>query len=84
VHGLSKGGDIGVGWIEVIADPMQPFGALLMVRIGDCIEELAVSPRPADILRRASSNSFDQARMGGPRLRVGNALDTDRVALAPI
>lgn len=64
MHGLSEGLGVGVGWIELAADPLQRLGVLLVVRIGDGIEELAVSRGAADILRRAAASCFDEARIG--------------------
>ena len=59
--------------------PLQPVDTLLVVRISDCIEEVAISPRPADILWRAASNRFDQTRVGDSGRRIGNPLDADGV-----
>ena len=61
VDGLSEGLDVGVGWIELAADPLQPLGVLLVARIGERGEELAVSRWPADIFGRAASDCFDEA-----------------------
>ena len=49
--------------IEVATDPCEPFLVLLLVGIGDCFEERVVAPRAADILGRAASDRFDQARV---------------------
>lgn len=43
-------------------DPLQRVGVFLVFWIGDCIEELAVSPGAADVLWRAASDCFDEAR----------------------
>jgi hypothetical protein len=61
---LSECHNIGVGGIEVAADPFQPLGMFLVARIGDGIEEVAVSPWTADILWRAASGCFNEARVG--------------------
>ena len=79
VHGLSEELDIGVGWIERAADPLQPLGVLLAVWISDRIEELAVSPGPADIFRWAASDCFDEAGVGDAGDGIGDALDSNRV-----
>jgi hypothetical protein len=46
---LSESLENNVGGIEVVTDPFQAFGMLLVIRIGDRIEKLAVSPRGAEI-----------------------------------
>src|SRR3954463_13226465 len=61
------------------ADPLQPFSVLLVVRIGDRFEEFAIAPGSADILRRATSDSFDEAWVSDPWHRIGDALDADGV-----
>ena len=61
------------------ADPLQSFGVLLMVWIGDRFEEFAIAPRTADILGWATSDSFDETWVGDPWHRVGDALDADGV-----
>jgi hypothetical protein len=48
-YGLSESLENNVGGIEVVTDPFQAFGMLLVIRIGDRIEKLAVSPRGAEI-----------------------------------
>jgi hypothetical protein len=55
VHGLGEELGVDVAGIEVTADPLHPLGVLLVVRVGDRIEELVVSPGPTDILWRAAS-----------------------------
>ena len=49
MHGLSECLDICVVGIKVAADPLEPLGMFLVVRIGDCVEEVVVSPGAADI-----------------------------------
>jgi hypothetical protein len=79
MHGLTEGLGLGIGWIEVAADPLQPLGVLVVVRIGDRIEEVAVSPGAADILGRAASGGCDEARVGDAGHGISDALDADRV-----
>ena len=76
---MSEDLDIGVGWIELAADPLQPLGVLLVVRIGDRIEDVAVAPGAADILWRAASGCFGEARVGNAGHGISDALDADRV-----
>ena len=67
IHGLSEGLGIGIDWIEVAANPSQAVGALLVVRISDCVEEVAIPPGSADILWWAAAGCFDKARVGDAR-----------------
>lgn len=63
MHGLSEGLDIGIGWIEVAANPLEALGVLLVVRISDRFKELSVCPGSADILRWAAAGRFDETRV---------------------
>ena len=64
MHGLSECLNIDVVGIKVAADPLEPLGMFLMVRISDCIEEVTISSGAPDILGWASSGCVDQARIG--------------------
>src|SRR5205085_1660485 len=48
---------------------------LVVVWIPDRFEKLAVAPWPTHVLRRATSGSFNQTRIGDPRKWVGHPLD---------
>jgi hypothetical protein len=77
VYSLSEQLGLGVGWIELAADPLQALDVLLVFRIRDRIEELAVSPGAADILWWAATDRFDEAWVVNAGRGIGNALDTD-------
>src|SRR6185312_7644633 len=47
-------------------DPLQHLCVFVVVRIGDHIEQVVVSPGSADILWWAASDGFDQTRVGFP------------------
>jgi len=68
----------GVG-IEGAADPFGQLGVAFVLQIGDRLEEVGVSPRPAAILGRAAPDRLDQARVLNARLGVEDTLDLDRV-----
>jgi len=65
VHGLARK----LAWIEVVANLLQAFDRLRVVLTSDRIEELAISPGPADILWRAVFGSCGQTRVGDAFVR---------------
>jgi len=79
VNSLDERGNPDFRAVKVIANPFQLFGVFFMVWISDCIQELAVSPRAADILGRTTPNCFHQARVRDARHRIGEAFNADRV-----
>src|SRR3954454_9217820 len=60
--------------IEVAASPHQHVVVLFVVWVPDRFEKLAVAPGPTDVLRRATSGSFNQTWIGDPRNWVGHPL----------
>jgi hypothetical protein len=79
VHGLSECLNIGVIGIKVTAEPLEPLGMFLVVRVSDGLEEVVVSPGAADILGWTASGCFDQAGIGHARDGISDALDADRM-----
>lgn len=66
----------------MVANPFQFLAVFLMVWISDCLEEVAISPRAADILGRTASDCFQEARIGDARHSIEEAFHTDRVVPA--
>jgi hypothetical protein len=53
--------------VEVAAGPFEQFCVTLVLGICDGIQELAITPRPADVLGRAASGALDETRKGDAR-----------------
>src|SRR5262245_46371991 len=49
--------------VELAAGPLQELFVLLMVRVGDGLEEVRVAPDPAHVLRRARPLALQAARI---------------------
>ena len=60
----------GIG-IEVVSDPLGEFGMAFVFGVADCLEELGVAPGAADVFRRTTSDSLDQARIDDARHGIG-------------
>lgn len=68
------------GGIEfVFVDPLCELVMALMLGITHWFEELGVAPRAADVFGRTASGGLGQARIERSRLKIGEALDFDRV-----
>ena len=61
--------------IAVEACPLDHFGMALVVRVCDGSEELFVSWRTTDVLRRATAQSLEQTRIEDAWDRVGKTFD---------
>ena len=64
-------------WVEGSADPFEPLSVLLLVGIGDGVEELAIAPGPANILRRAAPARPNRAGLNHAWHSIGYALTAD-------
>ena len=71
--------EVELSWVEVCADPFEGGRVSAVGRVGHCIEEFAVAPRAAHIIRRTRIRSVKADGIFQPNRRLRQLFDDDLV-----
>ena len=66
-------------WVKAARAPFEHLGLGFVLRVGQRSQELLIARGTAHVFGRAAADSFEENRIDQTRMRVGDALDPDRM-----